>query len=162
MLPAKLVLIGDGPDRSECERLTRETAFTEGCHFFGKTGWIARTVECGGYLFDAFTIGEFRIGCVGKQWRVVVPVVSSSVGGLPELNIHNQTGFIAEIGDIEIMAKYTLQLLQNEKRYTIFSQNARERAAQHFDTRIVVPRYLDYYEKVLSGNKEDTMYRLSY
>ena len=80
-----------------------------------------------------------------------LPVVSSSVGGLPELNIHNQTGFIAEIGDVEQMTKYTIQLLQNEKKYAIFAQNARDRAVQEFDRTLIVPQYLSYYERVLSN-----------
>ena len=80
-----------------------------------------------------------------------LPVISSSVGGLPELNIHHQTGFIAEIGDIEQMAKYTLRLLQNEKQYAIFSQNARDRAVQQFDKSLILPQYLAYYEKILNA-----------
>ena len=56
------------------------------------------------------------------------PVVSSSVGGLPELIKHNESGFIAEIGDIERMAKYVVDLLTNEKKYEAFSNNSRDRA----------------------------------
>ncbi|MBN1550042.1 N-acetyl-alpha-D-glucosaminyl L-malate synthase BshA [bacterium] len=161
VLPAKLVLIGDGPDRSECERLTRELHLQKDVIFLGKQDGLPELLSAADIFLMPSQSESFGLAAL-EAMACGVPVVSSSVGGLPELNIHNQTGFIAEIGDIEIMAKYTLQLLQNEKRYTIFSQNARERAAQHFDTRIVVPRYLDYYEKVLSGNKQDTMYRLSY
>jgi glycosyltransferase involved in cell wall biosynthesis len=79
-----------------------------------------------------------------------VPVVSTSVGGLPELVIHNETGFIAEIGDIERMAKYTVDLLTNEKKYKLFSKNSRDRAVNSFDKQLIVPKYVEYYEKVLN------------
>lgn len=57
-----------------------------------------------------------------------VPVISSSIGGLPELNVHGETGYIAEIGDLERMAKYAIELLTNEKKYNYFSEQARHRA----------------------------------
>ena len=79
-----------------------------------------------------------------------LPVISSSVGGLPELVRHNETGFIAEIGDIDRMAKYTVDLLTNEKKYKLFSSNARERAVSMFDKSKVIPQYEEYYKKFLS------------
>ena len=79
-----------------------------------------------------------------------IPIISSSVGGLPELNVHNQTGYIAEFGDVDQMAKYTLELLTNEKKYTAFSKNCRERAVTHFDISLIIPQYIAYYEKVLA------------
>jgi glycosyltransferase involved in cell wall biosynthesis len=78
-----------------------------------------------------------------------VPVISSSVGGLPELIIHNETGFIAEIGDIDRMARYTIELLNNPKKYKIFSQNSRNRSINNFEKELIVPQYIDYYKKVL-------------
>jgi glycosyltransferase involved in cell wall biosynthesis len=76
-------------------------------------------------------------------------VISSSVGGLPELVKHNETGFIAEIGDVDRMAKYALELLSNEKKYKLFSENSRERAVNKFDKSKVVPLYEEYYEQIL-------------
>ena len=80
-----------------------------------------------------------------------LPVISSSVGGLPELVKHNETGFIAEILDVDRMAKYTLELLTNEKKYKLFSENARQRAVDKFDTSKVVPLYEEYYEQILKS-----------
>ncbi len=79
-----------------------------------------------------------------------IPVVSSSVGGLPELIRHNESGFIAEIGDIDRMAKYVIDLLSNERKYELFSKNARERAVSGFDREKVIPMYEDYYAKILA------------
>jgi len=73
------------------------------------------------------------------------------VGGLPELVIHNQTGYIAEIGDVDRIAKYTTELLTNEKKYKSFSKNSRERAVNNFDKNLILPQYVDYYNKVLNS-----------
>ena len=80
-----------------------------------------------------------------------VPVISSSVGGLPELIRHNESGFIAEIGDIDRMAKYAVDLLTNEKKYALFSANARKRSIEMFDKSIIVPMYEEHYLKVLNS-----------
>ncbi len=88
---------------------------------------------------------------VAEAMACGLPVISSSVGGLPELVKHNETGFIAEILDVDRMAKYTLELLSNEKKYKLFSENARERAVNKFDTSKVVPLYEEYYEQILKS-----------
>jgi glycosyltransferase involved in cell wall biosynthesis len=79
-----------------------------------------------------------------------LPVISSSVGGLPELVKHNETGYIAEIGDVSRMAKYSIELLSNEKKYKLFSESARQRAVDKFDKNKVIPLYEEYYKQTLS------------
>ena len=79
-----------------------------------------------------------------------LPVVSSSVGGLPELVRHNETGYIAEFGDVDRMAKYSIDLLTNEKKFKKFSTQARERTLKNFDMDIIVPQYENYYNKILA------------
>ncbi len=79
-----------------------------------------------------------------------IPVVSSSVGGLPELVVHGETGYIAEIGDVERMAKYAIDLLTNEARYKLFAEASRKRAVEVFSADKVVDQYEKYYERVLS------------
>jgi glycosyltransferase involved in cell wall biosynthesis len=80
-----------------------------------------------------------------------VPVVSSNAGGLPELNLHGETGYIAEMGDVNKMAEYAIELLENKRKYQIFSENARNRAVNLFSVEKIVPLYEKYYEKVLKG-----------
>ena len=79
-----------------------------------------------------------------------VPAITTSVGGLPELNIHGETGYIAEIGDIDRMAKYAIELLSNDKKYKLFSKSARERAME-FSLENIIPEYEKHYEKVLNS-----------
>jgi glycosyltransferase involved in cell wall biosynthesis len=79
-----------------------------------------------------------------------VPVVSSSVGGLPELQVHGETGYIAEIGDIDRMARYAVELLTNDSKRGRFGAAARRRAVELFDTQRIIPQYEACYEACLS------------
>ncbi len=149
-LPAKLVLIGDGPDRSECERLTRELNLEKDVLFLGKQDGLAEILSEGDLFLMPSQSESFGLSAL-EAMSCSMPVVSSSVGGLPELIIHNETGYIAEIGDVNRMAKYAVELLTNEKRYQIFSNNSRNRAVKVFEKKLIVPQYVDYYEKILSS-----------
>lgn len=148
-IPTKLILVGDGPERGECERLAREINIHQNVVFLGKQDALAEILNSADLFImpsqsESFGLSALEAMACGK------PVISSSVGGLPELVIHNETGFIAEIGDVERMAKYTIDLLKNEKKYSIFSQNSRKRAVEHFDKRLIIPKYVEYYEKILN------------
>jgi glycosyltransferase involved in cell wall biosynthesis len=79
-----------------------------------------------------------------------VPVISSSVGGLPELVVHGETGYIAEIGDVERMAKYAIELLSNNTRREMFAKAGRKRAVENFDIDEIVGVYERHYERVLN------------
>ena len=149
-IPAKLVLVGDGPDRSECERLARDLDIHKDVIFLGKQDGLAEILNAADIFLMPSQSESFGLSAL-EAMACGVPVVSSSVGGLPELNIHNETGYIAEIGDIDRMAKYAVELLTNEKRYKSFSKNARERAVKNFDKDLIVPKYVAYYEKILNS-----------
>ncbi|MCX8009802.1 MAG: glycosyltransferase, partial [Ignavibacteria bacterium] len=79
-----------------------------------------------------------------------IPTISSSIGGLPELVVHSETGYIAEFGDIDRMAKYATELLTNENKYKLFSKNARQRAVEFFSEEKIVTQYEEHYKKVLN------------
>ncbi|OGU74710.1 MAG: N-acetyl-alpha-D-glucosaminyl L-malate synthase BshA, partial [Ignavibacteria bacterium RBG_16_34_14] len=149
-VPSKLILVGDGPDRSECERLVRQLNLIDKVKFLGKQEGLVEILSASDIFLIPSQSESFGLSAL-EAMACGLPVVSSSVGGLPELVGHNESGFIAEIGDISRMAKYAIELLTNEKKYKIFSQNARERAVKKFDTNKVVPHYEDYYKKVLNS-----------
>ena len=149
-VPAKLVLVGDGPDRSDCERLARELDLQKDVIFLGKQDGLTEILNAADIFLMPSQSESFGLSAL-EAMACGVPVVSTSVGGLPELNIHNETGYIAEIGDIDRMAKYTIELLTNEKRYKSFSKNSRERAVNNFDKDLIVPKYVNYYERVLNS-----------
>ena len=149
-IPAKLVLVGDGPDRSECERLARELDIHKDVIFLGKQDALAEILNAADIFLmpsqsESFGLSALEAMACGK------PVISSSVGGLPELVIHNETGYIAEIGDVERMSKSAVDLLTNEKKYNIFAKNSLDRAVNHFDKALVLPKYIEYYEKILAS-----------
>lgn len=145
---AKLVLVGDGPDRSECERLARELGLQNDVKFLGKQDGLVDILNASDIFLMPSQSESFGLSAL-EAMACGVPAISSSVGGLPELVVHNETGFIAEIGDVNRMAKYVVQLLTNEKKYASFSQNSRKRAVEKFDKKLILPQYLEYYEKVL-------------
>ncbi|MEN8192491.1 MAG: N-acetyl-alpha-D-glucosaminyl L-malate synthase BshA [Bacteroidota bacterium] len=149
-IPAKLVLVGDGPDRSECERLTRELNLQDDVTFLGKQDGLEQILNCADMFLMPSQSESFGLSAL-EAMACGLPVVSSSVGGLPELIRHNETGYIAEFGDIKRMARYTIDLLQNDKKYKIFSQNARKRSVENFDTDLIIPKYEKYYERILEG-----------
>jgi len=156
IIPSKLVLVGDGPDRSDCERLCRELDLCDGVKFLGKQeGLVEILTSCDVFLIpsqsESFGLAALEAMAAG------LPVVSSSVGGLPELVKHNETGFIAEIGDVDRMAKYVIDLLKNEKKYELFARNARERAVDKFDTSKIIPLYESFYDEVLNKHERSSI-----
>ena len=149
-IPSKLLLVGDGPDRTECERLVRELNLTDSVKFLGKQDGLVEILSSSDIFLIPSQSESFGLAAL-EAMACGLPVISSSVGGLPELVKHNESGFIAEIGDVERMAKYALDLLTNEKKYEIFSQNARSRTLNNFDKSIIVPMYEDHYNKILDS-----------
>jgi len=144
---SKLLLIGDGPERSECERYSRELGIFEDIKFMGKQDALVELLSVTDLFFIPSQSESFGLSAL-EAMSCGVPVISSSVGGLPELNLHGETGYIAEIGDVERMAKYAVELLTNEKRYEQLSANARKRA-EYFSEENIVPMYEKFYDKVL-------------
>ncbi|MBI5403882.1 MAG: N-acetyl-alpha-D-glucosaminyl L-malate synthase BshA [Ignavibacteriae bacterium] len=149
-IPARLILIGDGPERSDCERLCRELNIQDSVRFMGKQDSIIELLSIADLFLIPSQTESFGLAAL-EAMSCEVPVISTSVGGLPELNLHGETGYIAEIGDIDRMAKYAIELLSNQKKYSIFSKNARERAKE-FEEDKIVTIYEDYYKKILNGN----------
>lgn len=148
-VPSKLLLVGDGPDRYECEQLARELNLTENVKFLGKQDGLVEILSSSDLFIIPSQSESFGLAAL-EAMACGLPVISSSVGGLPELVKHNDCGYIAEIGDVDRMAKYTLDLLTNEKKYEIFSNNARKRAVNEFDKSKVIPLYEEHYKKILN------------
>lgn len=148
-IPCKLLLVGDGPDRSECERLSRELGLYDDVKFLGKQEGLVDILTSADIFLMPSQSESFGLSAL-EAMACGLPVVSSSVGGLPELVAHNECGFIAEIGDIDRMAKYVVQLLTNPKKYELFAENARSRAIEKFEISKIVPEYESYYEEILN------------
>ena len=148
-IPSRLVLVGDGPDRSECERLCRQLEICDKVKFLGKQEGLIDILNSSDLFIIPSQSESFGLAAL-EAMSCGLPVISSSVGGLPELVRHNETGFIAEIGDVDRMAKYAVDLLSNEKKYDLFAKNARDRAVNVFDTSKIIPLYENHYKNILS------------
>jgi N-acetyl-alpha-D-glucosaminyl L-malate synthase BshA len=143
-IPAHLILAGDGPDRSACELLVRELGLQEKARFLGKQTELVRLLSAADLMLMPSQSESFGLAAL-EAMACGVPVISSSVGGLPELQVHGQTGYIAEIGDIERMAKYAVDLLTNDTRLAMFRQACRARAVDNFDVGKIVTMYEEHY-----------------
>jgi N-acetyl-alpha-D-glucosaminyl L-malate synthase BshA len=148
-IPAKLLLVGDGPDRSVCEQLCRELDIVPLVQFLGKQSALVQLLSAADVFLMPSQSESFGLSAL-EAMSCGTPVVSTSVGGLPELVLHDKTGYIAEIGDIERMSRYVLELLTNEARYKRFSEAGRARAVETFNMDKIVSQYERYYQKVLA------------
>jgi N-acetyl-alpha-D-glucosaminyl L-malate synthase BshA len=153
-VPSKLLLAGDGPDRSACELLVRDLGLQEHVRFLGKQQELIPLLSAADLMLMPSQSESFGLSAL-EAMACEVPVVSSSVGGLPELQVHGETGYIAEIGDIDRMARYAVELLTNEVRHTLFRSAARKRAVEQFDVHTIVTQYESYYEECLKGRKTE-------
>ncbi len=149
-IPSKLLLIGDGPDRSACEYLAKDLGIHEDVTFYGNLESFVEILSIADLFLMPSQSESFGLSAL-EAMACGVPVVSSNAGGLPELNLHGETGYIAEMGDINKMAEYTKELLENKNKYKIFAENARERSVTLFSADKIVTQYENYYEKVLKG-----------
>jgi L-malate glycosyltransferase len=147
-MPSRLILVGDGPERSACELLVRELNLQESVRFLGKQLELVPILSAAHLFLMPSQSESFGLSAL-EAMSCGVPVVSSSVGGLPELQVHGETGYIAEIGDVERMARYAIDLLGNESRHAVFSANARRRAVDNFDLHRIVGQYEAYLESCL-------------
>lgn len=153
-IPSRLVLVGDGPDRSNCELLARELGIHELIHFMGKQSDLVEIHSAADVFLMPSQQESFGLSAL-EAMACEVPVVASSVGGLPELVAHNQTGYVAEFGDVERMAKYVIELLTNENKRLLFAKESRKRAVELFNIDKVVDEYEQYYAKVLNSPRVD-------
>lgn len=147
-IPSKLLLIGDGPERSKCEYLAKDLGIDDRVKFYGEQESFMELLSIADLFLMPSQSESFGLSAL-EAMACGVPVVSSNAGGLPELNLHGETGYIAEIGDVNKMADYAIRLLEDPKRYKIFSENALERATNLFSAEKIIPEYEKYYEEVL-------------
>jgi L-malate glycosyltransferase len=154
-VPSKLLLIGDGPDRSTCEMLVRELELEHHVRFLGKQQEFIPVLSAADLFLMPSQSESFGLSAL-EAMACEVPVISSSVGGLPELQVHGETGYIAEIGDINRMSRYAVELLTNDAKRAMFGAAGRKRAVEMFDVHKIVNLYEEYYEKCLSGQTTET------
>lgn len=149
-LPSKLLMVGDGEERQKMELLSRDLGLSDDIRFIGKLEAIEEVLSVADLFFMPSEKESFGLAAL-EAMACEVPVISSNTGGLAELNIHGETGFLSNVGDIDDMVKNALYILK-EENLPIFKKNALERAKQ-FDVNVIVKQYEAYYLKVIEGLK---------
>ncbi|HYG39104.1 MAG TPA: N-acetyl-alpha-D-glucosaminyl L-malate synthase BshA [Cytophagales bacterium] len=149
-IPAKLLLVGDGPERQRIEHLCRELGNYNDIRFLGKLEAVEEVLSIADLFILPSEKESFGLAAL-EAMACEVPVISTNTGGLPELNIHGKTGFMSKVGDVEDMTKNALFILK-EENLARFKSNALERA-KDFEFNKIVPKYEAMYEMVLNKIK---------
>jgi N-acetyl-alpha-D-glucosaminyl L-malate synthase BshA len=158
-IKAKFLFVGDGPDRSECQALARDLGIWQQTRFLGKQSELSSILSAS----DIFLIpsGNESFGLSALEAMACrVPVISSDAGGLPELNIDGETGYVLKIGDIEGIADRMMTLLTDESVHARMAEGAFRRATTEFTKQRLVPHYEAIYERAVNGigATEDRLY----
>lgn len=148
-VPAKLLMVGDGPDRVNCEQLCRELNVCEHVRFLGKQEAVEEILSVSDLFIMPSESESFGLAAL-EAMACKVPVITSNTGGLPELNVQGVTGFMSNVGDVDSMAKHAIYILRNEEVLNKFKENALLRA-QEFDLTHIMPMYVSYYTQVLNN-----------
>lgn len=148
VLPARLMLIGDGPDRSAAEHLALRHGVQDRIHFLGKQDDVHDLLPLADLMLMPSQMESFGLAAL-EAMACGVPAIATRVGGVPELIDHSRNGMLFEIGDVAAMAEAAVALLSDPTRIQQMSRAARETAQQNFCTTRIIPLYEEYYQRVL-------------
>lgn len=146
-MPAKLIMVGDGPERPAAEALARELGVDDDARFVGKQEQMEEILPIADLFLLTSDYESFGLAAL-EAMAAAVPVVSTNAGGLPEINVHGETGYMADVGDIKAMADFSIDILEDAERQEEFSKRAYEHARK-FDIANIVPIYEKLYKRVL-------------
>jgi N-acetyl-alpha-D-glucosaminyl L-malate synthase BshA len=150
-IPSKLLMIGDGPERQAAEVLARNICTQMDVRFLGKQEAVEELLAIADVFLMPSETESFGLAAL-EAMACEVPVISSNAGGIPEVNIDGETGFMLNVGDVEGMAAKTLELLKDEQKLKRFKANAFKQA-QKFSIENIVPQYEAFYKQIKdSGN----------
>ncbi len=148
-VPAKLLLIGDGPERQNIEALCREMGTCQDILFLGKLRNTEEVLPLADLFLLTSETESFGLAAL-EAMASSVPVISTNAGGIPEVNEDGVSGYLSPVGDVEHMANNALRLLHDPELLKRFKQQARERA-ERFDLCKVMPLYEELYQRILEG-----------
>jgi N-acetyl-alpha-D-glucosaminyl L-malate synthase BshA len=147
-MPSRLLLIGDGPDRSVAEWLAVQKGIHDDVLFLGKQDQIYEKLSIADIMLLPSELESFGLAALEAMACEVVPI-STKAGGVPEVIDHGQTGYLADVGDVETMARYAIELLNDEQRLREMGKRARAVAMERFCSTKIVKQYEDFYLRVL-------------
>ncbi len=142
-IPAKLLMVGDGPERARMEQICRDMNASNDVRFLGKLDVVEEVLSVSDLFIMPSEKESFGLAAL-EAMACEVPLISTNTGGLPELNIQGVTGFLSNVGDTDDMIKNALHILKDENLPT-FKKNALKRAKE-FEGEVILPQYIDFYE----------------
>lgn len=148
-LPAKLLFVGDGPERATAEGMCRELKVCDDVRFVGKQEQMEDILAIADLFLLTSEYESFGLAAL-EAMAAGMPVISTNAGGLPEIMVQGVNGYMGDVGDVETMSRYAIDILENEERLQTFKAAAAVHA-HSFDIRNIVPLYEKLYEEVLSG-----------
>lgn len=148
-MPSKLLLIGDGPERRNAEELTRSLDLEDDVRFLGKQDAIEELMAVADLFLIPSEKESFGLAAL-EAMACEVPVISTNAGGLPEVNIHGETGYLSDVGNVEEMGYYAVSILKDDAVLQQFRANALAQA-KRFDIDVILPIYEAYYEEILKS-----------
>jgi len=148
-IPSRLLLIGDGPERSSAEALCRELDIIQEVRFLGKQEAVEEILSVADLFLMPSENESFGLAAL-EAMACRVPTITSDAGGIPEVVVDGKTGFMSNVGDIESMAKNGVYILSDDTRLREFKEAALTRARE-FDISLIVPQYESYYQEVLAA-----------
>jgi len=146
-IPAKLMMVGDGPERVKAEDLCEELGISDKVIFFGNSSEIDSILSYSDLFLLPSETESFGLAALeAMAWGV--PVISTNSGGLPEVNVEGESGFMADVGAIDTMAEKAITILSTKETLSTFKSNALK-VAQKFDIAFVLPMYEELYANAL-------------
>jgi N-acetyl-alpha-D-glucosaminyl L-malate synthase BshA len=153
-VPARLMLIGDGPDRSVAEYLARQHKIQDRVHFIGKQDNVNELLPLADLMVMPSEMESFGLAAL-EAMACGVPTIATDVGGVPELIDSGRNGLLFRVGDVDSMAAAAIALLRDETRLRQMAEAGRKTAQDHFCASRVIPLYEEYYDRVVSRTKEN-------
>src|SRR5215469_13660262 len=147
-VPSKLLLMGDGPERSPAEWLAVQKGIHNDVIFLGKQEQIAEKLAIADVLLVPSQLESFGLAALEAMASEVVPI-ATRVGGVPEVIEHGKTGFLADVGDVDAMARYAIEILSDQPRLEQMGKACRRAAGERFSAKKIIPQYEEFYRLVL-------------
>jgi L-malate glycosyltransferase len=149
-VPARLLMIGDGPDRATAEWMARRKGISDRIHFIGKQDRVNEKLATADLMLLPSQLESFGLAAL-EAMACEVPTIATRVGGIPEMIENGVNGCLAEVGDIDTMSHMAIELLEDDKKLQQMGKRARIAAQSRFCSTRIIPDYEDFYAKVLEG-----------
>jgi L-malate glycosyltransferase len=150
VVPSKLLMIGDGPDRSKAEWLAMKKHIHDRVLFLGKQDRVHEKLAVADIMLLPSQLESFGLAALEAMACEVIPIATNA-GGLPEVIDHGRTGFMADVGDVDTMAAHAIDVLNDPKKLKDISYRARVMAQSRYCSTKIIPIYEDFYNQVVSG-----------